>query len=81
MTFALSCVILDVEKESEGQPMMPQYTYHVIADVVTDNCYTVKATSELEAIEKVKQGEFDEVEPLTSTLREILDVCLVGENE
>lgn len=61
--------------------MALQQTYHVIADVVIGNCYTVKATSELEAIEKMKQGEFDEVEPLTSTLLEILDVCLVRENE
>ena len=81
MTFTPFRVILSVEKESEEQPMVPQHTYHVIADVIIDNCYTVKATSELEAIEKVKQGKFDEVEPLTSTLREILDVCLVRENE
>lgn len=67
--------------KENAKPVIPQHTYHVIADVIIDNCYTVKATSELEAIEKVKQGEFDEVEPLTSTLREILDVCLVRENE
>ena len=61
--------------------MALQHTYHVFADVTTANCYTVKATSELEAIEKMKQGEFDKVEPVTNTLPEILDVYLVGENE
>ena len=81
MTFTPSRVILGVEKESEEQPMAPQHTYHVFADVTTANRYTVKATSELEAIEKVKQGEFDEVEPVTNTLPEILDVCLARENE
>lgn len=61
--------------------MALQHTYHVFADVTILNRYTVKAISELEAIEKMKQGEFDEVEPITSDLPEVSDVCLAGENE
>ena len=67
--------------KEDAKPVVSQYTYYVYADETTTLRYTVKATSEEEAIEKVKEGHFDEVDPVIYSLPQVFDVCLARGNE
>ena len=67
--------------KEDAKPVVPQHTYYVYADKTVSNRYTVKATSEQEAIKKVGSGEFDEIGPATHSLPQVFDVCLARENK